>query len=53
MTIATYRITQRGERIELSPREVVDADRPSHDPLNWPPCRCPRHRESADRKDAD
>ncbi|MDH6133943.1 hypothetical protein P3T37_003342 [Kitasatospora sp. MAA4] len=51
MTIRTYRITGDGRRIELSPRQEVDAERPSHDPLNWPACACPRHRDGEARSE--
>lgn len=44
MTIRTYRITADGQRVELSPRADVAGDPPSHDPLRWPACACPRHR---------
>ncbi|WP_157536225.1 hypothetical protein [Kitasatospora mediocidica] len=50
MTIVTYRITGDGRRIDLAPREVVSAEWPSHDPLSWPPCRCPLHRDADDRR---
>ncbi|WP_157536706.1 hypothetical protein [Kitasatospora mediocidica] len=47
MTIGTYRVTGEGRRIDVSPREVVEADRPSYNPLTWPSCRCPRCRTEA------
>ncbi|MDH6136148.1 hypothetical protein P3T37_005567 [Kitasatospora sp. MAA4] len=44
MTITSYRVTGDGRRVELSPREVVEADSPSYNPLTWPRCQCPRCR---------
>ncbi|MDH6137418.1 hypothetical protein P3T37_006850 [Kitasatospora sp. MAA4] len=51
MTIRTYRLTTAGERVEVSWSEVVEADWAPHDPLNWPSCRCPRHRTESDEQD--